>query len=148
VKGRTRGERQSHAHILEISTMLPYAQTTGSHNTTSPVWTPIAGLAVKLPRGAGEMALLILNVPNPYAQGNDFPGGTFGLRVNGTVLGPTATFTYNEASPPSTGRIPTTLCAAVPLSQTADSLVEAVWQNVRGSNVIIDSPATLAAIID
>jgi mannose-binding lectin len=128
--------------------MLPYAQTTGTHSTNSGNWTPIPGLALKLPRGAGEMALLILNVPNPYAQGNDFPGGNFGLQVNGTVLAPYAAFTYNEQIPPSTGRIPTTLCAAVPLSQTADSVVEAVWSGIRGSKVIIDSPATLSALID
>jgi mannose-binding lectin len=148
VKRRTRGEPQPHARILEISTMMSFAQTTGNHNTTSPVWTPIPGLAVKLPRGAGESALLILNVPNPYATGNNYPGGNFGLRVNGTVLAAYASFTYNEQVPQATGRIPTTLCAAAPLSQTGDILVEAVWQNIRGSNVIIDSPATLTALID
>ena len=128
--------------------MMSYAQTTGNHDTTSPVWTPLPGLAVKLPRGAGELALLILNVPNPYATGNDFPGGNFGLRVNGTLLAPYASFTYNEKQPVSSGRIPTTLCAAAPLSQTGESLVEAVWQNIRGSTVHIDSPATLTALID
>jgi mannose-binding lectin len=127
--------------------MMPYAETTGSHNTTSPVWTPIAGLAIKIPRGAGELALLILNVPNPYATGNDYPGGNFGLRVNGTVLTAYACFTYSQQQPGS-GRMPTTLCAAVPLSQSGDLLVEAVWQNIRGSTVHIDSPATLSAIID
>jgi hypothetical protein len=148
VKCRTRGQPQPHAFILEIDTMLPYAQTTGNHNTTSPVWTPIPGLAFKLPRGAGELALLILNVPNPYATGNDFPGGNFGLRVNGTVLAAYACFTYSEPKPQAFGRMPTTLCAAVPLGQTGESLVEAVWQNIRGSTVHIDSPATLTAIID
>ena len=128
--------------------MLPYAQTTGTHNTNSGNWTIIPGLIIRLPRGAGEMALLILNVPNPYAQGNNYPGGNFGLQVNGSVLAAYAAFTYNEQVPPGTGRIPTTLCVAVPLSQTADSAVEAVWSGIRGSKVIIDSPATLSAIID
>jgi hypothetical protein len=90
---------------------------------------------------------LILNVPNPYASGNNYPGGNFGLQVNGTLQSPFASFTYNEQNPPSTGRIPTTLCAVVPLSQTGASTVVAVWSGVRGSTVHIDSPATLTAII-
>jgi mannose-binding lectin len=134
--------------FLEISAMMFFAQTTGNHNTGSPVWTPIAGLAVKLPRGVGESALVILNVPNPYAKGSDFPGGNFGLRVNGTMVAPFASFTYSEKQPVSGGRVPTTLCAAVPLSQTGDLLVEGMWQNIRGSTVYIDSPATLTALID
>ena len=128
--------------------MMSFAETTGTHSTNAPVWTPIPGLVVKLPRGAGEQALLILNVPNPYATGNDFPGGNFGLRVNGTMLAAYASFTYNEQRPQATGRIPTTLCAAAPVSQTGDSLVEAVWSGVRQSTVHIDSPATLTALID
>ena len=51
-----------------------------------------------------------LNVPNPYATGNSNPGGNFGIEVNGAVQPAFASFTYNEANPPSTGRIPTTLC--------------------------------------
>jgi mannose-binding lectin len=144
---RTRGEHRSQTRILEIGTMMMYAQTT-NQNTNSGSWTPIPGLAIKLPRGAGEQALLILNVPNPYATGKDFPGGNFGFRVNGSVIAPFASFTYNEQQPVSTGRIPTTLVAAVPLSQTADGVVEAVWSGIRGSTVHIDSPASLTGLID
>jgi len=128
--------------------MLVCAQTAGQHSTNSGAWTPIPGLAVKLPRAEGVSTLLILNVPNPYAQGSDFPGGNFGIEVNGSVLAPYASFTYNEQNPASTGRIPTTLCAFVPLSQTGDLTVAAVWSGVRGSTVIIDSPATLSGIIN
>jgi len=127
--------------------MIVYAQTTGTQSTNSGSWVPMPGLAVKLPEGVGEQALLILNVPNPYASGNNYPGGNFGLQVNGTLQSPFASFTYNEQVPPSTGRIPTTLCAVVPLSQTGASTVVAVWSGVRGSTVHIDSPATLTAII-
>jgi mannose-binding lectin len=127
--------------------MIVYAQTSGQHSTNNANWTAIPNLSVTLPRGVGESALLVLNVPNPYAQGNNYPGGNFGLQVNGTVQSPVATFTYNEQNPPSTGRIPTTLSVVVPLSQTADSSVVAVWSGVRGSTVIIDSPATLTAVI-
>ena len=127
--------------------MIVYAQTTGTQTTNSGSWTPMPGLAVKIPRGVGELAMLILNVPNPYATGNSNPGGNFGLEVNGTVQSPFASFTYNEQNPPSTGRIPTTLVVAVPLSQTGDSAFVAVWSGVRGSTVHIDSPATLTGVI-
>jgi hypothetical protein len=43
--------------------------------------------------------LLVLNVPNPYARGNNLLGGSFGIQVNGQLLPPTATFTYNEQAP-------------------------------------------------
>jgi hypothetical protein len=134
-RARTATERAD----LEDGKMIVYAQTSGSHNTSSGSWTPIPGLAIKLPRAVGDVALVILNVPNPYAQGNDYPGGNFGLRVNGTILGPFAAFTYNEQKPPNTGRIPTTLTVVTQLSQTADTSVEAMWSGIRGSNVLIDA---------
>ncbi len=93
------------------------------------------------------MAILILNAGLPYATGNNNPGGNFGVTVNGAVSPVIAGFTYNEKVPPSTGRIPTTLVVGIPLTQKPQA-VQAVWQNVRGSTVIIDTPATLTAIID
>jgi mannose-binding lectin len=128
--------------------MIVSAQSSGNQSTNSGSWTAIPGLAIKLPQGVGEQALLILNVPNPYAQGDDYPGGNFGLQINGTVQSAYASFTYNEQNPPSTGRIPTTLCVVAPLSQTGASAVVAVWSGIRGSTVKIDSPATLTAVID
>jgi hypothetical protein len=63
------------------------------------------------------------------------------------VLQPaTASFTYNEANPPSTGRIPTTLCVPYLVNSQDPLVVTAVWSNVRGSTVRIDSPATLSAV--
>ena len=100
----------------------------------------------KLPEGVDITALVILNLPNPYATGTNTPGGTFGISVGGTVSPVVASFTYNEAVPPSTGRIPTTLIVGVPLT-TAAQTIQAVWSGVRGSTVIIDSPATLTAIL-
>jgi mannose-binding lectin len=126
--------------------MIISAQTTGNLSTNSGSWTPIQGLALKLPEAVDVSALLILNVPNPYAQGNNYPGGSFAIAVNGTVQPATATFTYNEQVPPSTGRIPTTLCVVVPLG-SGPSTVTAMWQGVRGSTVHIDSPSTLTAVI-
>ena len=82
----------------------------------------------------------------PYSPGNNNPGGTFGISINGTMSPVVAGFTYNEQQPTSYGRIPTTLVVGVPLDMKAQTIT-AMWQNVRGSTVIIDSPATLSAIL-
>jgi mannose-binding lectin len=127
--------------------MIISAQTSGTQSTNSGSWAAIPGLSVEVPRGVGENVLLILNVPNPYAQGSNYPGGNFAIQVNGEILPAFATFTYNEQVPPSTGRMPTTLTAVVPLSQSGGLAVSAMWSGVRGSTVIIDSPATLSAVV-
>jgi hypothetical protein len=127
--------------------MLIYAQTHGELSTNSGTFTPIPGLSVKLPRGVQVSALLILNIPNPYARGNDFPGGTFGLRIESTMAAPVAVFTYNEQVPQSAGRVPTTLSLVVPLNDAHETTVTAMWSGVRGSTVIVDTPTTLTAII-
>jgi hypothetical protein len=127
--------------------MIISAQSSGSQSTDSSAWTPMPGLSIKIPGAVGETFLLILNVPNPYATGNSNPGGNFGIEVNGTVQPAYASFTYNEANPPSTGRIPTTLCVPLLVNSKDPSVVTAVWSNVRGSTVHIDSPATLSAIV-
>jgi mannose-binding lectin len=62
-----------------------YAQTSGTHQTNSGQFVPIPGLSLTLPEGVGVTALAILNLPNPYARGNDFPGGTLGISVAGTI---------------------------------------------------------------
>jgi mannose-binding lectin len=125
--------------------MALYAQTNGNHETNSGSWVPLPGLAITLPEGVGTMAIVTLNVPNPYATGNDFPGGGFGIKVNGTLSPVQAIFTYNEKTPQATGRVPTTLVVGVPLTQEkGGQSVQAVWFGVRGSTVKIDSPATLS----
>jgi hypothetical protein len=126
--------------------MAYYAQTSGTQSTNSASFVAIPGLSITLPEGVGITAIVILNLPNPYAQGNSNPGGTFGISVNGTVSPVQASFTYNEVNPPSTGRIPTTLVVGVPLGPKALTVI-GMWQGVRGSKVIIDSPATLTAIL-
>jgi len=126
--------------------MALYAQSSGTHTTNSGSWSAIPGLTFTLPEGVGVNATIILNVPNPFAQGNEYPGGNFGIQVNGTVNPVYASFTYNEAKPQSTGRVPTTLVAAVPLT-TGKQTVTAVWSGIRGSTVVIDSPATLTALM-
>lgn len=126
--------------------MILYAQTSDEQSTDAGSLVPIPGLSFTLPEGVGTLALVILNFPNPYATGERNPGGVFGISVNGTVSPVTASFTYNEAVPPSTGRIPTTLVVGVPLINKAQTIV-GMWMGVRGSTVIIDSPATLSAVI-
>jgi hypothetical protein len=128
--------------------MAMYAQTSGTHQTNSGSFVPIPGLSITIPQGIDTMAIVILNVPNPYASGINFPGGTFGINVNGVTSPVQATFTYNEQAPTHTGRIPTTLVVGVPLSQKGGQTVQAAWLGVRGSTVIIDTPATLTAILD
>ena len=127
--------------------MALYAQTAGTLSTSSGTFTPIQGLTLTIPEGVGTTAIIILNVPNPYATGNDIPGGVFGVTLNGAVSTVVASFTYNEGAPSSFGRVPTTLVVGIPLGSAAQT-VQAVWAGVRGSTVIIDSPATLTAIMD
>ncbi|MEA2931178.1 MAG: hypothetical protein QOG38_3606 [Hyphomicrobiales bacterium] len=124
-----------------------FVQTTGSHQTGSPQMTPIPGLALTIPEGAGVEAVVVLNVPNPYATGNNFPGGNFGVAVNGTVLPAYASFTYGVQQPGSFNRMPTTLVVGVPLGGKPQQ-IQAMWSGVRGSTVIIDSPASLTAFLD
>ncbi|MHC2433025.1 hypothetical protein [Bradyrhizobium sp. USDA 4451] len=124
--------------------MALYAQTSGTLSTNSGTFTPIQGLSLTIPEGVGTTAIVTLNVPNPYATGTDIPGGMFGVTVNGKVSPVVASFTYNE-TPSSFGRIPTTLVVGIALGNTAQT-IQAVWGGVRGSTVIIDSPASLSAV--
>jgi hypothetical protein len=126
--------------------MIISAQSSGNQSTSNSAWSAMPSLSVKIPGGIGETVLAILNVPNPYATGNNIPGGNFGIQVNGTLQSAYASFTYNEQIPPSTGRIPTTLCVPILLNSKDPVVITAVWSNVRGSTVHIDSPATLTVI--
>jgi|SRR4051794_14053149 len=124
--------------------MALYAQTTGTHSTTSGSFEPIPGLSLTLPGGAGGSMLVILNLPNPYAKGNNYPGATFGISAGGTMSPVVTCFTSGEQSPSSTGRVPTTLIVSIPLTD-ASQAVTAMWYGVRGSTVTIDT-ATLTAM--
>ena len=121
-----------------------YAQTSGTHSTNSGSFVPIPGLSLTLPAGAGGSMLVILNLPNPFAAGNNYPGATFGISVGGVMSPVVACFTSGEQSPSSSGRVPTTLVVSVALSDSSQAMM-AMWSGVRGSTVTIDSPATLSA---
>lgn len=127
--------------------MALFAQTTGTQKTNATSPTPIPGLAFTLPEGDAINAIIILNLPNPYAEGNNYPGGWFGIAVNGTVLPAIASFTYGIGAPPSFNRMPTTLVVNVPLGLKPQK-IQAMWQGIRGSTVILDSPASLTGLID
>lgn len=129
--------------------VILFASTAGTLNTSSGGWTPIPGLSFTLPplSPSKKVALITLNVPNPYARGNDYPGGNFGISVNGAVLVPTAVFTYSLQNPPNPGRCPTTLVVQVRLTANSQQIA-AVWQSVRSSNVVMDTPSSLSAVIE
>lgn len=103
--------------------MLYYAQSSGSQSTTSASPVPVPGLTITIPEGVGDSALVIVNLPNPYATGSNFPGGAISITVNGTPSTVTAAFTYNDQQPQSSGRVPTTLVVAVPLENTSQTIV-------------------------
>jgi hypothetical protein len=122
--------------------MIVYAQSSGEHYTDSAVLVPIPGLSVTISQGAGPTTTVILNLPQPYAIGNNFPGGNVGISVNGSILPVVGAFTYNEQAPQAPGRLPTTLVATFsPVDKL--QIIMGMWSGVRGSRIIIDSPATL-----
>lgn len=123
-----------------------YAQTSGSLSTNASSLTPIPGLTFVLPGGDMITAIVTFNLPNPYAQGNNYPGAILGIAVNGVQSPVIASFTYGIQNPPSTNRMPTTLVVGVPLTATPQTVV-ALWSGVRGSTVQLDTPATLSATL-
>ncbi len=136
---------------LMAQTLVLYAETPSQLSTSSANWTPITGLTITLPPlSAGfppSAALVTLNLPYPYASGNNYPGGFFGISVNGVVLPTIAAFTTNIQAPGNTGRSPTTLVVKVNLLPTSSQTIQAVWADVRGSTVIMDTTSTLSAVI-
>lgn len=107
----------------------------------------IPGLGFQLPAASAtqNVALIILDVPKPYATGTDFPGIDFAIRVNATVVADGA-FTYPDKAPASFARVPITLVVAVPLTKQPQ-WVTAQWRSVRSSIGRIDSFSSLSAVI-
>jgi len=120
-----------------------YVETSGKLTTNSSTFVAMGSLAIQLPAGVGDMAIVTLNLPQPYATGDNFPEGVFRISVDGNLLNNEASFTYSGSA--TGGRMPTTLVVGVPL-RTKNQTVTAMWHNVRGSTVIVDSPCTLSAI--
>jgi hypothetical protein len=126
-------------------TNILYAQTSNSFNNLSTMWASVPDLTLTLPAGPGS-AIIILNVPNPYATGDNFPGAMFGLSIDGTVSPQFTSFTYSDKNPANPARVPATLVIVVPL-KGATQLIRAQWRSVGASDVHIDPPASLTAII-
>ena len=97
------------------------AQTSTKLTTNATHLTSIPGLTLTLPEGVGILALVILNLPNPYAEGINFPGALLGISVNGTTLPvQRVRTTYGIAQPANFNRTPTTLVAAAQGRKAAD----------------------------
>jgi hypothetical protein len=121
-----------------------FAQFSGYQQFLGPA--PIPGLTLTLPEGAGESALVILNVPASWAVvggGNNGQGGQFNISVDGNTLAPYAAYNYLTSMPLQNvnGRIPATLVVSVPLLLQPQTVV------ALASNCIIDSTASLSAIV-
>ena len=107
---------------------------------------PIPGLSLSVPEGAGDSALVILNVPAAYAVMGSWTGGrggVFNISVDGTVLPEYAEFDYvismNAQNTPV--RVPVTLVVAVPLKLKNQTVV------AMAANCLIDSSASLSVLI-
>ena len=124
-----------------------YVQTSGVLQTNSGSYVAIPGLTLTLPEGSGVEAIIILNLPNPYAAGNDYPGANLGISVDGTVQSNYACFTYGDPKPALPNRMPTTLVVGVPLGPKPQK-IQAVWAGVRGRDGHHRHPASLTMFLD
>ena len=133
-----------------MPSIILYAETNPvTQTTTNPNFVDMTGLTLTLPPASanGKQALIILDVPNPYALGNDYPGAYFRLKAANVSLNPIACFTYTlQQLPVIAGRMPTTLVARVKLG-SAPIVVQAQWQSVRNSKVIVDTPCSISAVL-
>ena len=141
-----------------MSMRLFYAQSKADQQTTDTGdWAYIAGLELTLPQATDDatFAVVTLNVPNPYAKGNDYPGCNFAIaaEVSAKVrrLSPTCCFTSSNkvadpAGPISAGRVPVTVVGKVMLDKEKRIGVYGQWQSVRGATAVIDSPVSLSAV--
>ena|SRR6185295_4807444 len=129
---------------------LLFTQITSAPNVNSNEFVDIPQLFIDLPPASAELrqALIILNVPQPFAEGNDTPGLDFAINVEGKVVA-TGGFTYPMTQPQSFARVPFTLVVRVNLRNDGQqSHVHAQWRSVRSSTGHIDSFASISAVLD
>ncbi|WP_241302080.1 fucose-binding lectin II [Burkholderia stabilis] len=115
---------------------------------TSETFVDIPGLYLDLAKeNIREGKLLVtLNVPTPYATGNNFPGIIFSVTTNkGSVAD--GSFSYFSKVPENPSRTPFTLVVAIDAAD-GHTFVKGQWKSVRGSAMHIDSFASLSAIGD
>ena len=125
---------------------LAFVETTKAHGTSSAAPVPIPELSLALPEGAGEQALVILNLPNVYvmkATGGDPGGAMFHILVNGTALRAYALINPTPTNATNKGQQTVTLVVAVPLKFEAQTIT-ATWQTTNGFTVVAET-ASLSA---
>ena len=88
--------------------MIISAQSSGSQSTNNSAWTAIPGLWAEYFGATGDTVLSIYARPTLTPPATICPAISVSRSTAPQLA--TATFTYNEQNPPSTGRIPTTLC--------------------------------------
>ncbi|MCA8022410.1 fucose-binding lectin II [Burkholderia metallica] len=113
---------------------------------TSETYVDIPGLHIDIANADirdGKL-LVILNVPTPYATGNNFPGINFAITTDNGVVAD-GTFTYSSKVPENTGRMPFTLVATIEV-RPGVTFVKGQWRSVRGSAMHITSYASISAM--
>ena len=126
-----------------------FAQITSAPNVNSDQFVDIPDLFLDLPQASAtqRQALIILNVPQPFAEGNDTPGLDFAITVNDRVVA-TGGFTSPMTQPQSFARVPFTLVVRINLRNDGQySHVHAQWRSVRSSTGHIDSFASISAVL-
>lgn len=125
-----------------------FAEISSAPNMSSTQFVDIPGLALDLPptTQGSPHAVIILNVPSPFAEGSEFPGLDFGINVNGQVVA-IGSFTYQMRQPESFARSPFTLAVRVALRDGLNTPVRAQWRSIRNSTGHIDSYACISAIL-
>ncbi|KVL49766.1 fucose-binding lectin II [Burkholderia cepacia] len=90
--------------------------------------------------------LVTLNVPTPYATGDNYPGAYFAIATDKGIVAE-GCFTHSEKAPATSGRSPFTLVVAIDVDSGV-TFAKGQWKSVRGSTIHIDSFASLSAIGD
>ncbi|AOJ00044.1 fucose-binding lectin II [Burkholderia sp. LA-2-3-30-S1-D2] len=122
------------------------ASITSAPVVTSETYVDIPGLHIDIANADihdGKL-LVTLNVPTPYATGNNFPGIYFAIATDKGVVAD-GCFSYSSKVPEITGRMPFTLVATIDVGSGV-TLVKGQWKSVRGSAMHIDSYASISAI--
>ncbi|KVL08309.1 fucose-binding lectin II [Burkholderia sp. MSMB1826] len=122
------------------------ASITSAPVLTSETYVDIPGLHLDIAKENirdGKL-LVTLNVPTPYATGNNYPGIYFAIATDKGVVAD-GCFTHSTKAPETSGRMPFTLVVAIDVDSGV-TFVKGQWKSVRGSTMHIDSFASLSAI--
>lgn len=127
------------------------ASINGPQSVASESFVDIDGLKLTLPPASSKLhsALILLNVPMPYAEGSDSPEIIFNIDCNGRSIARRG-FGSDDGILPlmNMKKEPFTLVVKVPLRNGAESLVHAQWAGVHGSKGRINSFASISAIVE